>query len=74
MPDGKALAFIETRAGVSNLWRLPLDGGKPTAVTNFTSGKILSFDWSPDGKQLAVSRGVDINDVVLINDVLKASK
>ena len=28
-PDGRALNYIDTINGVSNIWSLPLDGGKP---------------------------------------------
>jgi dipeptidyl aminopeptidase/acylaminoacyl peptidase len=32
-PDGKALFFVSTRSGSSQVWRLALDGGEPEAVT-----------------------------------------
>ena len=67
-PDGRAITYVETRGGVSNVWRQPLAGGPPAQVTNFKSDRIYSFDWSPDGRQLACSRGTEISDVVLIRD------
>ncbi len=45
-----------------------MDGGKPVQLTDFKSDNIFSFDWSRDGKFLALSRGSTINDVVLISD------
>jgi hypothetical protein len=36
-------------------------------VTHFTSYHISSFDWSRDGR-LALSRGTDPTDAVLIKD------
>ena len=36
-------------------------------VTHFTDGTIRSFAWSRDGKQLAVARGTQTSDVVLIS-------
>ena len=65
--DGKAMTYVDTREGVSNIWRQPLDGGKPVQLTDFKSDRILSFDWSRDGKQLALARGTKTNDVVLIS-------
>jgi hypothetical protein len=37
-------------------------------VTNFTSDFILTIAVSPDGRRLAVSRGREISDIVLIKD------
>ena len=66
--DGSGLTYVDTRAGVSNVWLQPLAGGPPRKVTNFTSEEIFSFAWSRDGKQLALARGVETGDVVLIGD------
>ena len=43
-------------------------GGPPKQLTDFKEGKIFAFDWSPDGKDLLLSRGDVSNDVVLISD------
>jgi len=50
-PDGKTLAFISTRGGSPQIWRLPTRGGEPTQVTHFAAG-VADFTWSPDGKAL----------------------
>jgi Tol biopolymer transport system component len=68
-PDSRALLYVVTREGVSNIWRLPLDGGAPTQITNFKSDTITFFDLSPDGKRLVMARGGASSDVVLINDL-----
>jgi len=68
-PDGLALAYITSRNGISNIWLQPLDGTSPKQLTNFKSDQIFWFDWSPDGRQLAVSRGAVTSDVVLIKDL-----
>jgi Tol biopolymer transport system component len=54
------------RDGVSNIWIQPLDGGAPKQITHFKSDQIFWFEWSPDGKQLGVSRGAITSDVVMI--------
>ena len=67
-PDGRALSFVDTTGGVSNIWSLPLDGGKPVQLTDFKTDQIFWFDFSRDGKQLALSRGTQTSDVILIRD------
>ncbi len=69
-PDGRAIAYINSEGGVSNIFAQPLDGGKPAQLTDFKADQILSFAYSRDGKQLALSRGRVSNDVVLINNFL----
>jgi eukaryotic-like serine/threonine-protein kinase len=68
-PDSKSVAYSIRRAGVDNLWLQPLDGFPGRQITNFTSEHIGSaFAWSPDGRELAIVRGHDDSDVVLIRD------
>ncbi|HEX8880688.1 MAG TPA: hypothetical protein VF749_11695, partial [Candidatus Acidoferrum sp.] len=70
-PDGKSLAYIVSERGVSNLWAMPLAGGKPKQLTDFKSDVIFDFAWSRDGKLLALSRGQVSRDVVLLADTAK---
>ncbi len=65
--DGTSLTYIDTRAGVSNLWRQPIDGSPPKQLTTFKSDQIFSYDWSREGEVLACERGVETSDVVLIS-------
>ena len=67
-PDGRALTYIDTINGVSNIWSLPLDGGRPKQLTDFKTDQIFWFDFSRDGNQLALSRGTQTTDVILIRD------
>jgi serine/threonine protein kinase/Tol biopolymer transport system component len=67
-PEGDALDYFLTRGGVSNIWRQPLAGGPPKQITNFKSDLIFSFNWSRDGKQLALARGTTSRDVILISN------
>ncbi len=67
-PAEKALDYPLTRGGVSNIWRLPLAGSPSKQITDFDSQLIYSFDWSRDGKDLAVARGTTSRDVILITD------
>ncbi len=68
-PDGKSLDYVETRDGVSNLMRVPLDGGKARQLTNWKSDLIFWFAWSPDGKKLACARGSNVRDLILMEDL-----
>jgi DNA-binding winged helix-turn-helix (wHTH) protein/Tol biopolymer transport system component len=67
-PDGKGLQSLVTRDGVTNIWELPLGGGKPKQLTMFTSGLMTDFEWFPDGKQLVLTRGELNSEVVLISN------
>ncbi len=67
-PDGRALAYVADRGGFSSIWRQPLDGGPARPIARFQSDRIFSFDWSRDGRQMTLSRGVTLQDVVLIED------
>ncbi len=66
--DGRALTYIVNRGGVSNIWIQPLDDNSPRQLTDFKSDRIFSYDWSRDGKWLALSRGPEQRDVVLMSD------
>ena len=66
-PDSQFLQFIVKRGGVENIWQQPLEGGEPKQITNFTSDRIFSYDWSDDGKTLAIIRGAWTSDVVLLS-------
>ena len=67
-PDGKAIVYPIREKGVDNLWRQPLDGSPGRQLTNFASLKIYSYQWSPDGKSLALVRGDSPSDLVLVQD------
>jgi Tol biopolymer transport system component len=68
-PDGRALIYINTLSGVSNLWRQPLDGGKAAQITDFKSDLIYNFAYALDGRSLALARGSHTRDAVLISEV-----
>ncbi len=65
--DGKAIAFLNSPGGVQNIWTQPLDGGAAKPLTDFASDNIISFNWNADGSGLAVIRGVETSDVLLID-------
>jgi Tol biopolymer transport system component len=67
-PDGKSVAYIIRDQGVDNIWVQPLDGSPGRQITSFISEHIAEFQWSPDGKTLAVARAHDTSDVVLLRE------
>jgi Tol biopolymer transport system component len=67
-PDGRALAYVKPDAP-SNIWLQPLDGSAPSQLTTFVDRRIAAYAWSPDGKQLAMSRAIDASDIVLLKGV-----
>jgi serine/threonine protein kinase len=73
-PDGNAVAYTIIENGVGNIWVQPLDGSPGHRLTNFTSDRILSFQFSPDGKLLAVDRVHVVSDVVLLRDTRTESQ
>lgn len=68
-PRGNAIDYILTRNGVSNIWEQNLAGGSPKQLSKFESGQIFDFDWSRDGRHLALTRGNETSDVILIRNV-----
>ncbi|MGH9354339.1 MAG: protein kinase domain-containing protein [Terriglobia bacterium] len=66
-PDGQSIDYVDARKGASNIWAQPVAGGPPKQITHFTSGAIFNFAWSKK-RDLALSRGTQTSDVVLIKN------
>jgi Tol biopolymer transport system component/DNA-binding winged helix-turn-helix (wHTH) protein len=67
LPDGRGIAFVDSRTGTNNVWMQPLAGGKPVQLTDFKTDGVSAYDFSRDGR-LAASRSVETTGVVLIKD------
>ena len=67
-PDSRALIYPDVQGGVSNLWRLPLDGSHPAQITDFKSDLINFFAYGRDGRALALSRGNIARDALMISE------
>ena len=57
-PDGKQVAFISDRDGLSNVWIMDIDGENLHQVTSEKNNLIHSPKWSPDGEYLVVTKGI----------------
>ena len=56
-PDGKTLAFLSSRSGVSQVYLLSMEGGEPHPLTKLSTGADI-VKWSPDGKLIALTSSV----------------
>jgi Tol biopolymer transport system component len=62
------VAYVVRDQGVDNIFVQSLDGSPGHQITDFTAQHIAEFQWSPDGKTLAVARTQDTSDVVLLEE------
>ena len=69
--DGTGIVYPVRDGQTDNLWLQHLDGSAGKQLTDFKSEFIRDFDYSFDGKQLAVIRGHREADVVLIRETEK---
>jgi Tol biopolymer transport system component len=67
--DGKALFYIGGPGGMRVLKKQSLAGGAPTEILDFGEDELFDFDYSFDGKFLAVTRGGWQHDIVLISNL-----
>ena len=56
-PDSRTLYFLSARSGTAQVWRLSLEGGEATQVTDFPL-EVGSLEVSPAGDRLAISMEV----------------
>ena len=68
VPDGSAVSFLVRNGAQQQLWAQPIDGSASRVLGTFTGARVTSFDWSPDGKRIAVKRESSDADVVLLTD------
>lgn len=65
--DGRALTYAVPKGAAVNLWSQPLASGPARQITDFPD-EVVAYDWSPDGKQLALTRSAQSRDIVLISN------
>ena len=63
--EGKSVTYRDWTNGI---WSQSVDGGEPKRLAGLPVEKLYHYEWSPDGKHLAFTRGREVRDVVLITD------
>ena len=51
-PTAGSMAFVSSRSGKANIWRINVSGGEAEQITD-EKGGVSAFDWSPDGTSFA---------------------
>src|SRR5262245_42879047 len=51
-PDGRWLACSHNGSGQYNLWLVPVGGGEPVRLTDYTDQSVRQIAWAPDGASL----------------------
>lgn len=65
-PNGKYVAFIWDRAGISNLYLAEsIGGGQPIPLTSFPEGGLENTFWSRDSQTVYFARGGDLWQVAV---------
>jgi len=67
-PDGKSITYVLRQPDGSHFWSQPLVGGQPKHVAHFDD-LVFWYSFSPDGKQIAMTRGQYLRDVILLNNL-----
>jgi serine/threonine protein kinase len=70
-PEGNAVVYKVREKGVDNLWLQPLDGSAFRSLTHFTAERISMYEFSADGSRIAIERGHNESDAVLLRDTAK---
>jgi len=67
-PDSRQLTYVNRGKDGDNIWSFRLDDGALHQLTHFRGVAVIGFEWSPDGKELVFSRGVQTREVILVED------
>ena len=64
----ESIYFARTTDGVRNIWEIDVNTRQERQVTSFTDGVLFFFDISPDRSTLALARGENTNELLLIEN------
>lgn len=67
-PDSKSLEYILAETESTQIVRQSFDGSEPKPLFTIPEGQIFNFAWSKNGKKLAIARGQQYRDVVLLTE------
>ncbi len=68
VPGEEAVVYRDDTDPFRNLWRFPLDGGKPARLTSVTTGRVQGLRFAPDGRMFAVVVRGDAGDAIRVID------
>lgn len=68
LADNSQVLYFVREGNYDNFFLVPLTGGEPKRLTNFTAEHILSFEPTPDGKSLIFAKGEDLVNAVMISN------
>ena len=73
-PDGSGIYFLSTRAGSTQIWRLPMLGGEAVQITDYPL-EVNTFKFAEGGASLALAMDVftDCEDLKCSRDKLDAA-
>jgi len=66
-PDGKMVTYLVSDGEERNLWAQPVEGGDPVKITDFSRPWIQRRAYSKDGKQVAITRGENLQNAVMLS-------
>jgi eukaryotic-like serine/threonine-protein kinase len=69
-PDNETIVYNMRNAKSNNIWVVK-PGSAPQQVSNFPDQQLATFTYSPDGNKVAILRGREVRDMVLISDETK---
>jgi Tol biopolymer transport system component len=66
--DSRSLILVDHTAGFSNLFRASMANHSRKPLTNFKSDRIFAYAFSNDGKKIAMLRGSQSSDLVMLSN------
>lgn len=67
--DGSSVSYIVWSHFDGELYQQPLAGGLPIKLSDLNGESLFSFDWSRDGKRIAIARGFTATDTTILRSV-----
>ena len=67
-PDSQSIDYILAETDGTQIVQQSFDGSNLKPIYTMPDGKIFNFAWSKNGKQLAISRGQQLRDAVLLTE------
>lgn len=65
--NGRSFDYVDNQPDAARMWRQPFEGaGERKLLLEIPKGRISAFAWSADSKMLALARGRQENDVILL--------